>query len=464
MLAILEWVNSIIWGVPALALILGVGIFLSIKTKFLQIRLFPNALRHFFSQFKRRKTNTEGISPYRALCTALGATVGTGNLAGVAGAIALGGPGVVFWMWVCGIVGMVTKFAEITLAMKYRVKNSNGEYIGGPMLMIRQGMEKKWHFLAYLYAFMGVVASFGVGNATQVNAVIGGIEEAASAFGISLLSKERFLLASGISVLILTVLLGGAKRIGKTAEGIIPFVAAGYILFAVFVLVVRYKMIPEAFAAIVRGAFTPGAVTGGMIASAFTAMRVGAARGVFTNEAGMGTASIAHASAEVDNRIHQGFMGIIEVFIDTIVICTLTALVILCSGVSVPYGTDVGISLTSQAFSVVCGKWINIPIAFALSAFALATILGWSLYGLRCAQFLFGDGIWKRFVILQGLSVLVGAMLKTSTVWILAEIVNGLMAIPNLIALFALTPELLLFLEEYENSGTEVRSRSISIK
>ena len=447
MIDFLEKVNGFVWGVPALVMILGVGLYLSVRTGFVQLRMFPRALCSFFRQFIDAGNTDEGISGYQALCTALAATVGTGNLAGVAGAIAIGGPGAVFWMWICALFGMATKFAEASLASCYRKKNEEGEYVGGPMYMIRYGMGIKWGWMAGLYCFFGIVASFGVGNATQVNAALSGIDMALRTFGGQLNMGTRITIGLLLTVLITILLLGGAKSIGSAAEKLVPIAAVGYLLLGMLVLIFRMEMIPQAFRVIVQGAFSPRAVTGGMIGSAFSALRVGAARGVFTNEAGMGTASIAHASAQVKHPVQQGLMGIVEVFIDTIVICTMTALVILCSGVTIPYGTDVGVGLTTAAFSAVCGQWICIPISLALCCFAIATVLGWGLYGIRCAQYLFGQRVGRKFAAIQGCAVMLGAILGTGTVWMLAEIVNGLMVLPNLIALAYLTPELVKLLK-----------------
>ena len=449
MLKFLERVNRFIWGIPALLLILGVGLYLSIRTGFAQLRLFPRAVRAFLDQFRVRKKPGDGVSGYQALCTALAATVGTGNLAGVAGAIAIGGPGAVFWMWICALLGMMTKFAEATLAVRYRVKNQEGEIVGGPMYMIGQGMGTKWNWLAGLYCFFGVVASFGVGNATQINAVIGGVNSAVTALGGKSSYLGNLIMGVALAVLMTLMLLGGAKRIGVAAEKLVPFASVVYLLLGTLVLIIRADAIPGAFAAIIRGAFLPRAVTGGMLGSAFTALRVGASRGVFTNEAGMGTAAIAHAAARVKHPVEQGLMGIMEVFLDTVVICTMTALVILCSGVQIPYGSDIGVILTSDAFSAVYGSWVCIPIALSLCFFAIATILGWGLYGARCAQFLFGQKAWRTFVFIQGGTVILGAVLGTGTVWMLSETVNGLMAIPNLIALAWLSPELVRLVKEY---------------
>lgn len=455
MIQALEAINKFIWGVPALTLILGVGLYLTIRTKFAQFRLFPQAISDFCRQFTKGEENHSGISPYQALCTALAATVGTGNLAGVAGAIAIGGPGAIFWMWVCALFGMVTKFAEATLAVCYRIKNKDGEFVGGPMYMIQEGLGKKWKWLASVYCFFGVVASFGVGNATQINTVINGISSTVAYFGGQMSNRWNVVLGIGLAVLICVMLLGGAKRIGIAAEKLVPFVSAAYLFLCIFVLILRLDRIPDALSAIVYGAFSPRAVTGGMLGSSFSALRIGASRGVFTNEAGMGTASIAHASAQVEHPVKQGLMGIMEVFLDTIVICTMTALVILCSGVQIPYGEDCGVILTVDAFSAVCGDWSCIPITLALCCFAVATVLGWGLYGIRCAQYLFGENTWKTFAIAQGAMVVLGAILNTQTVWMLSECVNGLMAMPNLLALAWLSPELIKLTVEYRKGPTK---------
>lgn len=450
---ILENINAVVWGVPALLGILGIGIYLTVRTRFAQLRLFPKALRAFLGMFRKDKGTDEGISPFQALCTALAATVGTGNLAGVAGAIAIGGPGAIFWMWVSALLGMVTKFAEATLSVRYRVKNAQGEWVGGPMYMIRRGMGERWHWLAAAYCFFGVVAAFGVGNATQVNTVIGGVNQALMAMGGQETLWGNLLMGGILCVLICGILMGGMRKIGTMAERIIPFASVCYLLLGLGVLIVRAQQLPAAFSAIITGAFSPQAVTGGAVGSLFSSLRIGVSRGVFTNEAGMGTAGIAHAAARVDHPAQQGLMGIMEVFLDTIVICTMTALVILVSDVPIPYGEDVGVALTTQAFTQVYGGWVSVVIAGALCCFAIGTVLGWGLYGARCAQYLFGDGVWKKFVIFQGGAVILGAVLKTGTVWLLSETVNGLMAIPNLIALGYLTPELVWLTRQFGGRG-----------
>lgn len=445
----LELVNGIVWGAPALALILGVGLYLSLCTRFAQLTLFPKALRNFWEKL-RGGGNTDGISPFQALCTALAATVGTGNLAGVAGAIAIGGPGAIFWMWICALLGMVTKFAEATLAVRYRVRDHSGNFIGGPMYMIQKGLGSRWAWLGGLYCFFGVVAAFGVGNATQINAVVGGVNSALSFFGISGSRAGNLAMGLLLGVTVVAMLLGGARRIGLVAERLVPFASVAYLLLGMGVLIRNASAIPNAFAMILQGAFSPRAATGGMLGSAFLALRTGVSRGVFTNEAGMGTAAIAHAAAQVAHPVEQGLMGIMEVFLDTIVICTMTALVILCSGVPVPYGVDEGVLLTTRAFASVYGEWVSIPIALSLGCFAFATVLGWGLYGARCAQYLFGENAWKPFALLQGVTVVFGAVLNTGTVWMLSETVNGLMAVPNLIALACLSPELARLTAEFK--------------
>ncbi len=446
---ILEQLYAVVWGVPALILILGVGLYLSLRTGFIQVRLFGRACGDFVRRLRPDQNKADGVSPFQALCTALAATVGTGNIAGVAGAIAVGGPGAIFWMWICGLLGMVVKLAEAALSVRYR-SYENGEFLGGPMYMIRNGMSKPWLWLATVYSFLGVVAALGVGNATQINAVLTGIHECVRSFGGTPSGRLDLILGCGMAMLVLILLSGGAKRIGRITEALVPFAAAAYLILGSMVLMLRAKSVPGAFAAIFRGAFSPNAVTGGVIGSLMITLRVGVSRGVFTNEAGMGTAGIAHAGARVYHPIEQGLMGIMEVFLDTIVICTMTALVILCSGVVIPFGTTVGAELTMESFSLVLGNWTRVLITLSLCLFAFATVLGWGLYGARCAQYLFGRRIWKPFVAVQALTVILGALLNTGTVWLMAEIVNGLMAIPNLIALTVLSPELSRLITDYQ--------------
>lgn len=438
MAGILEKVNGYVWGIPTMILILATGLYYTWKSKCFQLTHFPRAMGTFWE--KLRHGDTDGVSAYQALCTALAATVGTGNIAGVAGAIALGGPGAIFWMWLCALLGMLLKCAEATLAVHYRKIGRDGQYYGGPMYMIEAGLGKSYRWLGCVYAFFGVFAAFGVGNATQINAVLDGLHSTAEAFHIPVTRGADLLIAGVIGALIGVLLSGGAKRIGRAAQTLVPYASVIYILLGVGVLIVYRRNIPSAFAAILSGAFAPKAVTGGAVGSVFAVCRIGMSRGVFTNEAGMGTASIAHASANVSHPVEQGYMGIMEVFLDTLVICTVTALVILCSNVPIAYGTDAGAALTVSAFARVYGNWALPVITLCLVCFALATVLGWSFYGTRCAQYLFGDRFRGTFIALQILTVFLAALLKTETVWLLAETVNGLMAIPNLIVLLGASP------------------------
>lgn len=449
---VLQKLYEIVWGVPALVLILTVGLYFTLRSGFAQLRLLPKALRDFFSRMFGKGERNEGVSPFQALCTALAATVGTGNLAGVAGAIAIGGPGAIFWMWICGILGMMIKFAEATLAVRYRRINADGEAVGGPMYVIEQGLGEKWKFLASLYCFFGVIAAFGVGNATQINTVILSINDTLSRFGGIPTTAGNLLMGIGLAILVGAMLLGGAEKIGRTAERLVPFAAVLYLVMGMLVLVLRHNAVPKAFEAIFQGAFRPEAVTGGMVGGALGTLRIGISRGVFTNEAGMGTAGIAHGAANVAHPVEQGLMGIVEVFLDTIVICTMTALVILCSGVSIPYGVDAGVGLTTESFAAVLGPWVPAVIALALCLFALATVLGWGLYGIRCAQYLFGAKVWKKFVYIQIATVILSSVLQAETVWLMAEVVNGLMSIPNLIALLALSPEVMDLVGQYKRN------------
>ena len=445
-------VNQYVWGVPMLVLILGTGIYISFCTGFIQVRLFPRSVKLFFGQLSARPTDDQKTSPFRALCTALAATVGTGNLAGVAGAIAVGGPGAIFWMWVSAFLGMAVKFAEAVLSVRYRSTDASGNARGGPMYSIVNGMGLKWRWLALVYSFFGVVAAFGVGNATQINTLIVSVKGVVESAGVAVGTHWNLLMGIGLAILVGAMLLGGARRIGSIAEKLVPFAGALYIVMGMWVLIVCYRRIPEAFIQIIQGAFRPSAITGGIVGSLIQSVRVGTSRGIFTNEAGMGTAGIAHGSAECAHPVQQGCMGIVEVFIDTFVICTMTALVILCSGVTIPYGKDIGVDLTSQAFSSVYGTWIRVPIALSICAFALATVIGWGLYGGRCAQFLLGDRAWKPFVLIQCATVIVGSLMETGAIWLLAETVNGLMAVPNLICLLYLTPELTRLVKGYHKS------------
>ena len=447
----LLFLHRLLWGAPALVMILGTGICIGLRTRFVQLRFFPKALHQLTDSLLHGKPQ-EGVSPFQALCTALAATVGTGNLVGVAGAICLGGPGAIFWMWVCAFLGMGLKYAEVTLALSLRKEDA----VGGPMFMICHGMGDKWKWLAYLYALFGLVASFGVGNATQIDAVISSVRSITERTGSSLSTGQALGIGLLLAVPLGAVLLGGAKRIASAAELLIPFVSGAYILLCILCLWLRRDSLGTAFRQIFTGAFSPRAITGGVIGSAFQVLRVGCARGIFTNEAGMGTASMAHSCARVSHPVEQGLLGIVEVFLDTIVICTLTALVILVSGVHIPYGTDAGGVLSGHAFRAILGNWTDFFLTGALSCFAFATVLGWGLYGARCAHFLFGRELWFPFALGQTVTVVLSSLASTERLWLFAEILNGAMAIPNLIALVALTPRLLRLTHEYERSSGNI--------
>lgn len=436
-------VNNFIWGVPAMVCIIGVGLYLSIRTGFLQIRKFPYAIRTTIGRMFRKKDASDGaITPFQAVCTALAATVGTGNIAGVAGALAIGGPGAVFWMWVSALLGMCTKFSEVTLAVQFRETNADGELVGGPMYYIKNGLPKCWHWLAYLFAAFGVLTVFGTGNATQVNTITTAINSALTNYGLlkpDQISTSNLIIGIVITIMIAMILLGGIKRIGQVTEKLVPFMALLYIVLALGVILLNLNVVPSVFASIIEGAFHPSAVTGGVVGSLFLSMKKGVSRGIFSNEAGLGTGSIAHACADTRKPVKQGMFGIFEVFTDTILICTLTALVILCSQVSIPYGQAAGAELTIQGFTATYGNWVSIFTAVAMCCFAFSTILGWGLYGARCIEFLFSSKITKPFMVVYSLVAILGATADLGLMWNIAETFNGLMAIPNLIALFLLS-------------------------
>lgn len=445
----IDKINGVIWGIGGVLLILGSGLWISVRCGFPQLRLFRQALADFIGRLTDSTSQQEGTSPFRALCTALAATVGTGNIAGVAGAIAIGGPGAVFWMWVSAFVGMATKFAESTLAVRFREKKPAGEYLGGPMYIIRRGLGPRFRVLGMLYSFFGLFAAFGVGNATQVNAVISAMAESARCYGFSLEPSARFLVGMVMALLVIAMVSGGSKRIGQMTEILIPFVSAAYILICAIAIGLHVDRLPMSVGRIITGAWAPKAVTGGAVGSFFLCLRIGVSRGVFTNEAGMGTAAMAHGSANVAHPAQQGLMGIMEVFLDTVVICTLTALVILTSGVDIPYGTAAGAELTVEALAASFGPWISIFLCGCLCIFAFSTILGWGLYAGRCVEFLLGRIYWPGFAMLQACGVVLGVALETGIVWSLAELMNGLMALPNLFALLLLSPELARLTFEY---------------
>lgn len=457
MLEMIEKVNSvisdIIWGVPAIICIIGVGLYLSIRTKFIQIRKFPLAMKLTIGKvFEKKEAKNGTMTPFQAVCTALSATVGTGNIAGVAGAIAIGGPGAVFWMWVSAFLGMCTKFSEVVLAVHYRERNEKGEFVGGPMYYIKNGLGKKWHWLAVLFSVFGIFTVFGTGNATQVNTITSAINSALLNFKViseANVTASNWIIGIIIMLLVGCVLLGGIKRIGKVSETLVPLMAILYIVLALGVIALNITRVPEVLYSIVYGAFHPAAVTGGIVGSFFTSMTKGVSRGIFSNEAGLGTGSIAHACADTDKPVQQGFFGVFEVFADTILICTLTALVILCSGVSVTYGDVAGAELTIQGFTNTYGNWVSVFTAMAMCCFAFSTIIGWGLYGARCIEFLFSSKLVKPFMVVYSMVAIVGATLDLGLVWSIAETFNGLMVIPNLIGVLLLSGTVFKLVNEY---------------
>ena len=442
--AVNQAVNSFIWGIPAMVCIIGVGLLLSVRTGFLQIRKFPYAIKTTIGRIFRKKDASDGaMTPFQAVCTALAATVGTGNIAGVAGAIAIGGPGAVFWMWCSALLGMCTKFSEVTLAVHFRERNKNGELVGGPMYYIKNGLGSQWQFLAVLYSLFGVLTVFGTGNATQVNTIVTAIDSALLAYGSSLngiLPTVNLIVGVVVAMMVAMVLLGGVKRIGSVTEKLVPFMALFYVVLALGVVVINYQRFPAVLASIIGGAFNPQAFTGGAIGSIFLSMQKGVSRGIFSNEAGLGTGSIAHACADTHKPVKQGMFGIFEVFADTIVICTLTAMVILCSGVPVGYGSAAGAELTISGFTATYGGWSSIFTAVALCCFAFSTIIGWGLYGSRCIEFLFHtDKVVGPFLVVYSFVSILGATVDLGLLWSIADTFNGLMSIPNLIALLLLS-------------------------
>lgn len=454
-------VNGFIWGVPAMICIIGVGLLLSVRTRFIQVRKFGAALKNTIGKiFDKTQAKDGSMSPFQAVCTALAGTVGTGNIAGVAGAIALGGPGAIFWMWCSAFLGMCTKFSEVTLAIHFREKNANGEYVGGPMYYIKNGLSKKWHFLAVLYALFGVLTVFGTGNATQVNTIVSSIHSALHNLHIidgTVDERANLIFGIFIAAFVAMVLLGGIQRIGQVSEKLVPFMAALYVILAIGVVILHISRVPAVFAMIFKSAFTPQAATGGIIGSMFLSMKKGVSRGIFSNEAGLGTGSIAHACADTNNAVHQGMFGIFEVFMDTIVVCTLTGLVILLGAPNIVYGQAAGAELTISGFTATYGGWVSIFTAVAMCCFAFSTIIGWGLYGSRCIEFLGGEKLVRPFLVAYSFVSIIGATINLGLLWDIADTFNGLMAIPNLIALLVLSGQvkkLAIDVDQAEKSGT----------
>lgn len=437
-MAINDVVNELVWGWPLLILIVGTGLYLTVKTNFLSFAKFGYTMKQtFFKMFSKEQVGEGEVSAFEAVSTALAAAVGTGNIAGVGTAIAIGGPGAVFWMWLAALVGMATKYAEVVLSIEYREKTEDGRYVGGPMYYLDKGANKKW--LAILFAVFGTTATFGIGNMVQSNSVADSLE---TTFNI-----EPWITGVVLAVAVGLVTLGGIKKIGKVTSYLVPFMAAVYIVGGMAIIILNIELVPAAFGIIFRNAFTGTAAVGGFVGSTFTmAIRFGIARGVFTNEAGLGSAPIAHAAATTDHPVRQGLWGIFEVFADTLVLCTITALVIVMTG-AWDTGLD-GAALTTVAFDegMAFGGYI---VTFGLVFFAFSTLLGWSYYGERCMEYLFGPKsiIFYRLLFIP--LIVVGAVGGLRAIWALADTLNGLMAIPNLIGLLILSPVVVRLTKNY---------------
>ena len=450
-------VNDFVWGLPMMVLILGVGIYLSVRCGFPQFTHFGHIMKNTLGKAFEKKEKKEGsISPFKAMCTALAASIGTGNIAGVSGAIAIGGPGAVFWMWVSALLGMCTKFAEVTLAIKYRERNKEGDWVGGPMYYITNGLGKGWKWLACLFAGFGALAAFGIGNMTQINTIASTVNTAISKFVSTTESQQTviaWVVAIICAIICAIVLIGGIQRLADVCSLLVPVMAVIYIIGSVIVIACNISALPAALSAIVVGAFNPSAVAGGLAGVGIkTAITKGVGRGIFSNEAGLGSAPIAHAAADVDHPVKQGIYGVFEVFMDTIVVCTMTALVVLLGvGIeNIEFGTDIGANLTIMGFESVFGQGIpGVAVAVCLTLFALSTVLTWALYGSRCVEYLFGYKASKVYQVIFCLFACMAGTVELKLAWDIADTLNGLMAIPNLIALALLSPVVVKLCKEY---------------
>lgn len=451
---VIQKIDDFVWGVPLIVLILGVGIYLTIRLVVLPLRKLPRAFRYIFA----KEEGHGEVSSFGALCTALSATIGTGNIVGVATAIVAGGPGALLWMWLAAFFGMATKYAEGVLAVKYRKTYPDGHVLGGPFQYIEQGMGRRWKFLAIIFAVLGMcVGLFGIGTFTQVNSITGAVDNLFSgAPEISMLGGEYSIaiVIAGVvlTVVVALVLLGGVKRIAKVSEMVVPFMAISYLLLSLFVLFFNVTSIPTAIAQIFVGAFSPRAVAGGIAGSFLVAMQNGIARGIFSNEAGLGSAPIAAAVAKTKEPVRQGLVSMTGTFIDTIVICTLTGLTIVITG-SWNIGLD-GVYVTMNAFSALPGVFADIGpvlLSVCLVFFAFTTILGWNFYGERCLEYIAGRNKIAIYIyrVAYIAAVFIGPYMTIQAVWNIADIFNGLMAIPNLIALIVLSGVIIRETREY---------------
>ena len=456
--------NAIAWGPWMLLLLVGTGVYLSCRVGFIQFAKFGYTMRNTLGKvFKKTQAGEGEVTPFQAVATALAATVGTGNIAGVTGAICVGGPGAVFWMWISALFGMVTKYAEVVLAVKYRERNEAGDWVGGPMYYIRNGLGKGFNWLACLFCVLGALAAFGIGNMTQVNTIATSVNTAIDSFGgstaaytVALFGQNvpisSIMIGAVVAMIVGMVLFGGIKRIGAVAELMVPVMAAIYILASFLVIGFNFEHVGKVFAMIFKGAFNAEAALGGAFGiTIMTTIQKGVGRGVYSNAAGLGSAPMAHSASSEKDPVTQRLYGIFEVFMDTIVICTLTALTLLCgAGDQIVWGQSAGAELISASFSSVFGAQLgSMLVAVGISLFALSTILSWSLYGTRCCEFLLGSKGAKVYQVIFVAVILVGATLKLDLVWNIADTLNGFMAVPNLVALLGLSPVVIKLTKEH---------------
>lgn len=438
-------IHAFLWGIPGIAMILLSGICLTFQSGFVQIRLFPCALRALLEPYTEK--SPDGLSVRQSFFTALGSTVGTGNLIGVAGAICLGGPGSIFWMWICAFFAMATKYAEAFLAVRFRVSDSDGLH-GGIMYAVRYGLSRHCRFLAWMYCLLCIFASFGIGSMVQMNAIVGSLQTLVSGSAVSWSTGSAFAVCLPVALAFLLTVRDGSKGIGEAAGVLAPLAGGAYILLCVVFLLLRFNHIAESFRLIFNGAFHPSAVTGGLVGSILQTLCVGCRRGVFSNEAGLGTAAMAHAVGS-SNPFKQGAMGILEVFTDTVVICTLTALVILSGDTPIGYGAEIGAGLLLQSFESVYGLFGDFVLTAVIIVLSFATIIGWGLYGSCCMTFLFGRKTSVLFYFMQLMGLFFGAIVQPRSVWLLAETANAMLMIPNLCTLVLLRKEVRAFTKDF---------------
>ena len=449
--------NTVAWMYILLPCVFIGGIYITFGTGAVQFKRFGYAMKNTLGKLFHKQEAGEGaVTPLQAVTTALAATVGTGNIVGTSQAIAMGGYGAVFWLWMAALLGMVIKYSEVVLSIRYRERDANGDWVGGPMYYIQNGLGKSWKWLAVMFSVLGALAAFGIGNMSQSNSIVGSVTGAVAALTPGGVNEQtalilRWALGIGLAALTALVLFGGIKRIGSVTEKLIPFMSAAYVLMTLIVIFGNLRGIIPAFGKIFAGAFNPQAVLGGATGYALKECIVwGLRRSAFSNEAGLGSAPIAHAAAECKTPVDQGLYGIFEVFMDTLVICTLTALTIIISGVDISFGVKPGSELITAAFSTVLGgKFASVFIAIALALFAYSTILGWSLYGTRCVQHMFGIKVSKVYQMIFIVMIVVGSVSSLDFVWDIADTLNGMMAIPNFIALFALSPVVFKLTKDY---------------